>query len=57
MDAFSFEEVRRVAMEVVEECQDSGGFGGWGVLGRAVGWRVRVIGVDTGHSSQGALQA
>lgn len=57
VDAFSFEEVRTVATEVVEECQNSGGFGGSGALGRGMEWRVRIIGVDAGHSSQGALQA
>lgn len=46
VDAFSFEEVRRLAMDVIEDCQDAGGHGGWSPLGRGVGWHIRVIGVD-----------
>lgn len=51
MDAFSFEEVRRLATEIVEDCQDLGGRGGWSGIGRGVGWRVRVIGVEFGGGS------
>lgn len=44
VDEFSFEEVRRVATDVVEDCQSSGGHGGVGTLGQRKGWEVQVVG-------------
>lgn len=53
VDAFSFEEVRQLATEIVEDCQDVGGHGGWSPVGRGIGWHVRVIGVDVEEGGGG----
>lgn len=45
-DEFSYEQVRGVATDIVEECQEEGGFGGYGPVGAGVGWMVKVIGFD-----------
>lgn len=52
VDAFSFEEVRRLAMDIIEDCQDAGGHGGWSPIGRGIGWHLRVIGVDIGSLTE-----
>lgn len=44
IDVFSFQEVRARALEILEECQDEGGYGGIGVLGQKKGWEVQVVG-------------
>ena len=44
VDRFSYEMVRQKAMDIVEECQEYGGFGGWSPMGRGLGWYVRIIG-------------
>ena len=49
VDAFSFQEVRAKATEIVEDCQSAGGHGGWSPIGRGIGWHIRVIGVDHGN--------
>lgn len=47
-DRFSWEEVRRKATEVLEQCEEIGdGVGGTVGLGRGIGWRVVVLGVGT----------
>jgi len=46
VDWFSYENVRALATEIVEECQDEGGFGGWSPIGRSMGWHVRIVGYD-----------
>lgn len=46
MDRFSYEMVRALATDIVESCQDEGGFGGWSPIGRGVGWWVRVTGYN-----------
>ncbi len=43
-DAFSFEQVRALATQILEDCQDPGGYGGFAPIGRGVGWEVVVIG-------------
>ena len=43
-DDFSFEQARALATEILEECQDRGGRGGFAPIGHGVGWRVAVIG-------------
>lgn len=35
-----------MATDIVEECQEEGGFGGYGPVGAGVGWMVKVIGFD-----------
>jgi len=45
-DRFSFEQVRGLATEIVEDCQNKGGFGGYAAIGRGEGWVVRVIGFN-----------
>ena len=49
IDRFSYEIVRALATEIVEECQDEGGFGGWSPVGRGIGWWVRVVGFRDGN--------
>ena len=44
VDRFSYEMVRQRATDIVEECQDYGGLGGWSSMGRALGWYVKIIG-------------
>ena len=46
-DRFSWEDVRRAAIEVLEYCADGGraGVGGQMGLGRGLGWRVVVLGL------------
>ncbi|MCJ1459355.1 hypothetical protein MMC28_009732 [Mycoblastus sanguinarius] len=44
VDQFSFEMVRALATDIVEECQDEGGFGGQAPIGRGLGWKVSFIG-------------
>ena len=44
VDRFSYEMVRQKATDIVEECQDYGGFGGWSPMGRGLGWYVKIIG-------------
>lgn len=46
-DRFSFEQVRGLATDIVEDCQTKGGFGGFASIGvkeGVGGWTVRVIG-------------
>ena len=38
VDRFSYEMVRSVAIDIVEACQDVGGFGGWSPIGNCIGW-------------------
>lgn len=46
-DRFSFRQARTLATEVVQDCQDSGGWGGFADIGRDhVGWTVRVMGIQ-----------
>ncbi|KAL2037097.1 hypothetical protein N7G274_010224 [Stereocaulon virgatum] len=48
-DSFSFRQARTLATEVVEDCQDSGGWGGIANIGRhQAGWTVRVFGLELG---------
>jgi len=48
LDKFSFEQVRSLATDVVEECEEGGrkgwGLGGVAPIGRGVGWVVTVSG-------------
>ena len=44
VDAFSFEQARALALEILEVCKDHGGFGGVAPIGRGVGWSVAVVG-------------
>lgn len=48
IDHFSFENVRSLATDIIEECKIGGGkgwgFGGIAPIGRGVGWRVTVSG-------------
>lgn len=44
VDRFTFEQARALAQIVLDDCQDSGGFGGFAKLGRGLGWQVRVVG-------------
>lgn len=44
IDDFSFEQARALATEILEVCQDHGGYGGFAPIGHGVGWRVSVIG-------------
>ena len=47
VDNFSFKQARALATELIEECQDYGGFGGSAVIGKnRVGWTVVAIGID-----------
>ncbi|KAL8856632.1 MAG: hypothetical protein Q9178_006788 [Gyalolechia marmorata] len=46
IDRFSFEQARALAQNLLDDCQDFGGFGGFTDLGRGVGWQVTVLGVD-----------
>lgn len=45
IDQFSFEQARALAQNVLDDCQDFGGFGGFTDLGRGVGWQVTVLGL------------
>lgn len=44
VDRFSYEMVRQKATDLVEECQEYGGMGGWSPMGRGLGWYVKIIG-------------
>lgn len=44
VDDFSFEDVRRVATDLLEDCQSVGGHGGVASLGQDKGWEVQVVG-------------
>jgi len=44
-DRFSFEQVRVLALEIIEDCLDHGGIGGIAPIGRGVGWTVSAKGV------------
>ena len=47
VDTFSFKQVRALATELIEDCQDYGGFGGSAIIGKnQVGWTVVAIGID-----------
>lgn len=52
IDRFSFEQVRALATDIVEDCQTKGGYGGVAPLGAGVGWTVKVIGHKTADASQ-----
>ena len=45
IDRFSFEQARALAQDVLDDCQDFGGFGGFTDLGTGVGWQVTVFGL------------
>jgi len=51
IDRFSFEQVRALATDIVEDCQTKGGYGGVAPLGSGVGWTVKVIGHTTADAS------
>ena len=51
VDKFSYEMVRQRATDIVEECQDYGGLGGWSPMGRGLGWYVRIIGYKESNES------
>lgn len=58
VDRFSFEQARALAQNVLDYCQDFGGFGGFTDLGRWVGWQVTVLGLAlprAGNSSVGRI--
>ncbi|MCJ1459155.1 hypothetical protein MMC28_009532 [Mycoblastus sanguinarius] len=44
IDKFSFEQVRQLATDIVEECQEKGGLGGIAPIGKGLGWTVAVVG-------------
>lgn len=44
VDYFSFNQVRRLATEILGVCRDDGGVGGSAPLGNELGWSVQVIG-------------
>lgn len=44
IDNFSFEQARALAIEILENCKDHGGKGGFASIGHGIGWRVCVIG-------------
>ena len=47
VDRFSFKQARALATELIEDCQDEGGYGGFSVIGKnGVGWTVRAIGIE-----------
>ena len=47
IDMFSFEQARSLATEIIQDCQDTGGFGGESVIGvEKVGWMVRAMGIE-----------
>lgn len=52
IDRFSFEQVRALATDIVEDCQTQGGYGGVAPLGTGVGWTVKVIGYTTADATQ-----
>lgn len=39
VDRFTFEQARALATDVLEDCQKTGGFGGFADLGRGIGWQ------------------
>ena len=43
-DRFSFEQVRALATDIVEECQVEGGYGGYAFIGKKKWWAIKVIG-------------
>ena len=51
VDRFSYEMVRQKAIDIVEECQDYGAFGGWSPMGRGLGWYVKIIGFKEPNES------
>ncbi len=51
-DKFSFEQVRALATDILEDCQSKGGYGGVAPLGKGVGWTVKVIGHTTADARQ-----
>ena len=51
VDRFSFEQVRTLGADIVEECQGQGGFGGVAPIGRGIGWIVTVIGFEEDTTS------
>ena len=45
IDVFSFEQIRAAALDVIEECDNSGAnYGGIAPLGRGIGWTVCIYG-------------
>lgn len=44
-DKFSFEQVRLLALDILEHCSNHGGIGGISPIGRGIGWTVAVKGV------------
>ena len=55
-DDFSWEQVRATATDIVADCEDKGGWGGWSPIGRRTGFYVRVIGfVEEGSGGNGSV--
>lgn len=55
-DDFSWEQVRATATDIVADCEDKGGWGGWSPIGRGIGFFVRVIGfVEEGSRGNGSV--
>ena len=46
VDEFSFEDARRAATDMLEECQSVGGYGDVAPLGQDKGWEVQVVGYE-----------
>ncbi len=44
-DNFSFEQVRVLALDILEHCSNHGSIGGISSIGRGIGWTVAVKGV------------
>lgn len=53
VDQFSFEQVRVLALEIIEYCLDHGGIGGISPIGRGIGWTVAAKGVRITPSAGG----
>ncbi|KAL9125010.1 MAG: hypothetical protein Q9217_005725 [Psora testacea] len=54
IDKFSYEQIRGLATDIVQECQppDGAGVGGWAPIGRHIGWIVRVLGMERLNASR-----
>ncbi|KAL2042751.1 hypothetical protein N7G274_004510 [Stereocaulon virgatum] len=51
-DRFSWEQIRATATDIVADCEDKGGWGGWSPVGTGLGFYVRVLGfVEPGSES------